>query len=170
MRGSWRPEARVAAPFASPPLDAGRAPHHHRGMFQLVYVSSARALFTAADLAALLAVARVRNAELGVTGMLVYHDGNFMQVLEGDREVVLELSRKIERDPRHHGFLRLLGRELPEREFGEWSMGFVDATALSSDDVDAFSPVLRDPAEAERVFGQPGQARKLLASFRRSVR
>lgn len=139
-------------------------------MFQLVYVSAARELFSPADLAALLAKARANNSRLGVTGMLVYHDGNFMQVLEGEREVVRSLAARIELDPRHRNFIALRQREVTEREFGEWSMGFVDSSALAVEDRDAYSPLLRDPALAETFFRQPGQARVLLSSFRRNLR
>ncbi len=64
-------------------------------MFFLVYVSSATRPFSGEDLRALLATCRKNNAELGVTGMLLYKDGNFMQVLEGDEEAVRGLYEKI---------------------------------------------------------------------------
>ncbi len=57
-------------------------------MFFLVYVSSATRPFSGEDLRALLETCRKDNAELGVTGMLLYKDGNFMQVLEGDEDAV----------------------------------------------------------------------------------
>lgn len=139
-------------------------------MFQLVYASSAVDLFSAADLAALLKKSRDNNTRLGVSGMLVYHDGNFMQVLEGDHGTVTALAARIERDPRHRGFLRLMGRDIPEREFGEWSMGFVDSSAVSSEDRAAFSPMLRDPAAAAEFFATPGRAHVLLSTFRRNMR
>ena len=61
-------------------------------MFHLVYASSALQPFTKPELQALLEQARQKNAKLGVTGMLLYKDGNFMQVLEGEKETVRKLG------------------------------------------------------------------------------
>jgi hypothetical protein len=77
-------------------------------MFQLVYVSSASRKFNTNELHELLVQARQKNRELGVTGMLLYKDGNFMQVLEGQQEVVSKLAEKIELDPRHKGIIVVL--------------------------------------------------------------
>jgi len=73
----------------------------------LVYVSSATLPFSGEDLRALLATCRENNAELGVTGMLLYKDGNFMQVLEGDEQAVRGLYARIAADPRHGGEITL---------------------------------------------------------------
>src|ERR687893_1319722 len=76
-------------------------------VFFLVYVSSAVRLFSAEDLRALLETCRKNNAELGVTGMPLYKDGNFMQVLEGDEEAVRGLYARIVAAPRHRGEITL---------------------------------------------------------------
>ena len=60
-------------------------------MFHLVYVSSAVRPFSKSELVELLNVTRDNNSRLGVTGMLLYRDGNFMQVLEGGEPVVRAL-------------------------------------------------------------------------------
>ncbi len=93
-------------------------------VFQLVYASAAVGELGEEDLAAILASARANNKPAGITGMLVYHEGSFLQALEGDREVVEALYERIERDPRHTDALVLLRREVESRGFGRWSMGF----------------------------------------------
>jgi Sensors of blue-light using FAD len=55
-----------------------------RAMFHIVYASSASEAFTGPELQVLLDQARQKNAKFAVTGMLLYKDGNFMQVLEGE--------------------------------------------------------------------------------------
>lgn len=60
-------------------------------MIQLVYMSAALWRPTRSDLVTLLAKARQNNSQLGVTGMLLYHDGSFMQVLEGEEPAVIGL-------------------------------------------------------------------------------
>lgn len=70
-------------------------------MFFLVYVSSAVRPFSRSDLEDLPATSRDNNAELGITGMLLYRDDNFMQILEGEEGPVRALYDKIGNDPRH---------------------------------------------------------------------
>jgi hypothetical protein len=67
-------------------------------MFQLVYVSDASVLFSQDDPRQLLAVARRNNVIHGVTGMLVYCDIQFLQVLEGDVANVVSTYDRIEKD------------------------------------------------------------------------
>jgi hypothetical protein len=76
------------------------------------------------ELADMLLSARVRNAASGVTGMLVYAGGNFMQVLEGPPLEVRRTLTRIRRDPRHTGLIVLLETEVSERYFPQWSMAF----------------------------------------------
>lgn len=130
-------------------------------MLQLVYASSATHLFSPDDLVDILRASRRNNAEAGVTGALLYSDGNFMQVLEGPEGPVTETYDRIAKDPRHRGVLPLLRQAVDERQFPEWTMGF-----RSLDDLAA-----PDRAGAQTLFDltEPGAARaqRLLHSFRR---
>ena len=91
---------------------------------QLVYVSAAAHLMKESELVAILETARIENANLNVTGMLLYAEGAFIQVLEGDAQAVERLLRKIKRDARHRRFLILLDRVIHDRDFDGWSMAF----------------------------------------------
>ncbi|MCA9738410.1 MAG: BLUF domain-containing protein, partial [Gemmatimonadetes bacterium] len=71
----------------------------------------------------LLEGARATNTRLGVTGLLLFHEGSFIQVLEGPPDVVEALYARIETDPRHGGALVLSRGLVEERSFGEWRMG-----------------------------------------------
>ncbi len=96
-------------------------------MHQIVYTSSARQEFSAADLKKLLVAARMRNKAVGVTGMLVFHDGAFLQAIEGEKRAVSEIFARVQNDPRHGDLVVLHRGPGPEqRVFGEWSMGFAD--------------------------------------------
>ncbi|HTL52025.1 MAG TPA: BLUF domain-containing protein, partial [Planctomycetota bacterium] len=77
-------------------------------MYQIVSVSSATKPLTPEELIALLKTSRERNTKRGITGILLYKDGNFMHVIEGEQTVVETLSAKIAKDPRHHTILSLL--------------------------------------------------------------
>lgn len=76
------------------------------------------------ELLSLLQEARKENERLGITGMLLYQEGNFMQMLEGDKKTVLDLYEKIKKDDRHNGVLTMLTGDIDERNFEDWTMGF----------------------------------------------
>jgi len=102
-------------------------------MHQIVYTSSAKQEFSAADLKKLLVAARMRNKAVGVTGMLVFHDGAFLQALEGEKRAVNEIFARIQDDPRHGDLVVLHRGPGPEqRVFGEWSMGFADFSGAAA--------------------------------------
>ena len=72
----------------------------------------------------LLAAARIANSKRGVTGMLAYIKGNFLQVIEGDDLVVDSLLDKIKGDPGHKRVFLLARDPITARYFADWSMGF----------------------------------------------
>lgn len=91
-------------------------------MLQLLYISSARREACPLDLDALFAQANRNNARDEITGLL-YTDGHrFLQVIEGPKATVEDAFLRIIADPRHHALVLLSRREVPAREFGEWSM------------------------------------------------
>lgn len=93
-------------------------------VFQLGYASAAAEPFSDDDLKELLAKARTNNSALGVTGMLLYHEGSFIQILEGDERTVQTLYAKIAEDPRHSNAMLLFKARGAERSFDQWTMGF----------------------------------------------
>ena len=127
---------------------------------QLVYGSSAPRLLPREDVLDILRASRRNNPTVGVTGALLYADGNFMQVLEGPAEAVDGVYRRVQRDPRHHGVLTLLDTAAAERAFPDWSMGFVHGDDLSAEDRESTRSLYDLTAPI------PGQARRLLATFR----
>ena len=99
-------------------------------MFRLIYRSREREKFSPLDLKKLLARARSRNRAVRVTGMLIYNEHDFLQVLEGDERAVKTTFLRIENDPRHEDLCVLQHAEFVRGPcmFGEWSMGFADVT------------------------------------------
>lgn len=93
-------------------------------IFYLIYVSSAIKLMEEEELLLLLEEAREKNLRLGITGMLLYKEGNFMQMLEGDRKAVLELYDTIKKDDRHKDVHTIVSSEIKKRNFENWTMGF----------------------------------------------
>ena len=81
------------------------------------------------DLEEILEHARRNNSRSGITGALVYVDGVFLQILEGDTKVVQELMAKISRDVRHETVTVLKQGEIPAAIFPDWKMAYVSATS-----------------------------------------
>ena len=134
----------------------------------LVYISSSTRLMEDADLAELLAQARENNARNNITGMLLYKDGGFIQVIEGEDEVVSSLHDKILKDSRHKSIITLLKGELESRQFSEWSMAFTNINSLNQVEREGFSEFLSESFNADYFGKQPHDALKLLLSFKRS--
>ena len=68
---------------------------------------------------------RVNNKFADVTGLLVYVDGNFLQVLEGEQEVVSALLEKISKDCRHEDVKVVYKTSIENRTFNSWQMAYV---------------------------------------------
>ena len=131
---------------------------------QCVYASAGTQDFTAEELAQLLEVSRDNNARLNLTGMLLYADGSFFQVLEGPADVVDALYAKIENDARHAQMTLIIKEPIPRRYFDDWTMGF---HKVSREELDGIAGV-NDFFGKDRtmVSVDAGRARKLLAAFR----
>ena len=95
-------------------------------MFALVYRSKAIPGFGRVQIKEMLEKARPYNAEQGITGCLLYHDGEFLQYLEGNQIRVLELYDKIKKDQRHTDLELISHGYRQERWFKDWEMAFED--------------------------------------------
>jgi hypothetical protein len=100
-------------------------------MLQVIYASAATNPFDRENLVELLKIARSKNMAADISGMLLYHSGSFLQVLEGPEQNVEELYAKIQKDPRHTRCLLIWRDSIQQKEFENWSMGFVDTTRVA---------------------------------------
>lgn len=139
-------------------------------IYQLVYVSSAVRLWTDKALAALLRTSRANNEAAGVTGMLLYQGGNFIQAIEGPEASVKALEARIQADPRHRGVIVLAEGFVPERHFPEWTMGFQRMEGVLGAGEEGQSPAWGRGITPEALVGTPGRALTLLRSFRQATR
>jgi len=93
-------------------------------MYFLIYLSTASIPLTDQQLSDILTKSRINNSKQDITGLLLYHDGSIIQVLEGDKEIVQNLYAIISNDTRHAGAISMLEGESEQRNFPDWSMGF----------------------------------------------
>lgn len=130
----------------------------------LAYSSVGTHHFEQSELVDLLAFARNFNSRNGLTGMLLYVDESFFQILEGDPKTLHDLYSRIEQDKRHTRLIKLIDMPIEKRTFSDWSMGFAKVTRADL----ATIPGLNDFFGKGSVFSElePGKAQILLEAFR----
>lgn len=133
-------------------------------LIQCIYTSAAARPFEAEELTALLVAARRHNEQQGLTGMLLYSEGSFFQVLEGPAEAVDALYHRIELDPRHVLMTKLIRESIKERSFEDWTMGYCQASRQDIARIVGLNDFLRVSHSGPDEHA--GRARKLLAAFR----
>ncbi len=133
-------------------------------LIHCVYTSAATQDFSQENLEALLKSAREFNVLHGLTGMLLYSEGSFFQVLEGPEEVVAALYAKIERDKRHEQVTKIIVEPIHKRSFAEWTMGFSNVSREELAKIEGTN----DFFSKARCFAEldAGRAKKLLTAFR----
>ena len=140
-------------------------------MITLIYGSSAVHDMTESELLDLLTTSKANNDALGITGMLLYKGGNFLQVLEGEKEAVEALYRKIQADKRHRGVMTIFRRPLKERVFGDWKMGFANLDTIDPETMpDGFSNFMSQSIDADAFSDEPSYAYVFLEGFRDLMR
>lgn len=129
----------------------------------VIYNSAATAPMDEQALVDLLEKSRNNNAAVGITGMLLYNDGSFFQVLEGPTEEVQRLAARIENDPRHDRMTVIIKEPIARRSFGAWTMGFAHVATSELREIEG----MNDFFEGQRVLTEidAGRARKLLSAF-----
>ena len=100
-------------------------------LVRLMYASRAVPALDQEELVTILRQSKANNPSTGVTGVLCYSGGIFLQVLEGGRSAVNKLYNRIGGDPRHTDVELLLYEEIGERRFASWSMGQVNMSRLN---------------------------------------
>jgi Sensors of blue-light using FAD len=99
-------------------------------VWQLLYRSEQAYEMDSDDMVKLLLDARAFNRENSVTGMLLHHEGQFMQLLEGDQHQVQSLYRRISEDARHRNVTLEVNAPAKDRMFPEWHMGYAAAPEI----------------------------------------
>ena len=100
-------------------------------LVRLMYASRAVPAVDHEELLAILKKSKANNPNAGITGVLCFSEGIFIQVLEGGRNAVNILYNRISADSRHSDVLLLNYEEIEERRFAGWSMGQVNMARLN---------------------------------------
>jgi len=137
-------------------------------LISITYNSSAAVPFSEGELLELLTLSRENNTAQGVTGLLLFKRGKFLQVLEGDERRVRDLLGRIEKDPRHYQVEELRWEVIKERRFPDWSMGFRNLDNVDVQRTPGYSMFMNEPLTSPDFKADPSRVRKLLSVFRES--
>ena len=94
---------------------------------QLIYVSKLDCNLAINNLAGIFEKAAKKNKARDITGFIVYNEKYFLQIIEGNKDTINNLYEKIIQDVRHTDILLLGTKDLENRDFEEWNLGYVDS-------------------------------------------
>lgn len=130
-----------------------------KDLVELSYLSEAVSDMSFLGLMRLLESARAFNQQNGITGILLYDNQQFGQIIEGERANIIKVWKRIQEDKRHHRIELLEIREISERSFPDWLLRFYGGETLTRD----------YPALAEMVGGMDKHSLALMNKMRASL-
>ncbi len=136
---------------------------------RIVYLSTANGMPEDSDLFALLESARRSNARSGISGVLLYGSGSFLQVLEGTSPSIDDVFETIKQDPRHRNVIEVLNEEVDRAAFGKWSMAFVQQQSMMPVDQQAFIDLQVRAFRRRKDTGQDHIVDMLVRAFMESI-
>ncbi len=133
-------------------------------MLSITYLSSATRLMSSDQLVEMLEAIRPRNAERGLTGLLLYSGGNIIQTIEGPDDIVASTFADIEADPRHTDVTEAFRLTIEERSFPDWSMGFTYVSQVDTGGLEGFNAFLQSATDDVGVSQR--QVRAMVRAFK----
>lgn len=136
-------------------------------LYELLYTSSANHDFSQHELVSLLLQAREHNQKAGITGLLVYYQREFMQLLEGEESEIRGLWKRIFFDSRHRSPQILHEGTISRRAFPNWSMAFpTDSNNIDTELSCSLSNYLVSPAPLKVLSSRNNIGYKLLRNLK----
>ena len=132
-------------------------------LHEIIYVSLATHEMAQAELLQLLDESRGYNVAHGITGLLMYHRQEFLQLLEGERDEVEALYATICRDPRHQQVYAMWEGPVQALSFDHWAMGFVSPDEEARRERPGYEGVLSDGLVSA---GKGSNGKKILLQLR----
>jgi len=117
------------------------------------------------ELENILEQSRQNNSKVDITGMLLYEDGAFFQVLEGEESVVDAVFKKIKKDTRHDRVTKLIVEPIDERAFGEWTMGYPRVSRQELKEIEGLNDFFSQGNSFLEL--EQGRAKMLLKAFKK---
>lgn len=138
-------------------------------MICIVYISSAKLGLAHSEIMNIVEDSRINNEKNGLTGLLLFNSGNFMQLLEGEESIVDALYEKIKKDRRHTEVKLLLREPITHRNFSNWTMGFKNIEKLKETKPELLNSFLTDDLNFAVYQKNPYRALEFLETFKRII-
>ncbi|MFK8031302.1 MAG: BLUF domain-containing protein [Gammaproteobacteria bacterium] len=135
-------------------------------MIQVSYASRTDGRMSTEQLMELLVQCQTNNRKRGVTGMLLYGNETFLQALEGEDDVVDGLVEHIHKDPRHADLKILHRREIEQREYADWTMGFKRVTDQALKNIDGLANFAAKDFHFDYLIGHKPVINTLMHHYR----
>ncbi len=137
-----------------------------KDLIHIVYVSFSERELTEKELEELLVDIRKRNKLQKVTGLLLYKDGAFIQLIEGKTNTIQNLFERIKNDKRHSNIVLLLEESIKKRAFPDWTMGYFKLNKEQSGKIPGYSEFMHSTDSRKLIESTSHEAMKLLNSFK----
>jgi len=102
--------------------------------YAITYVSTAKKELSSTEIDDLLTTSKKNNNKKSITGVLLYKDGNFLQLIEGKKTEILTLFETIIKDERHTNIIKIFGKEKDSKPFDGYHVDFVTNKKLQYSD------------------------------------
>jgi len=136
-------------------------------LIHIVYMSFSSRALSEAELNAFLATIRRKNQDQGITGLLLYNDEAFIQVIEGKKDTIDQVFKLISQDSRHSNIVKLLEEPIVKRAFPDWSMGFRKLGGTDNTKIAGYSDFMHQDKTKFKARECAESVRHLLNSFKR---
>lgn len=100
--------------------------------YAISYVSTAKRSLSETEIRQILNDSEINNDKQNITGLLLYSEGNFFQIIEGDQKQIIQLYETIEDDSRHFNVIKLFGKEINKESFDGYKSDFISEDARYS--------------------------------------
>lgn len=132
-------------------------------LMHFVYNSTSLKNIKVSDVEQILLISRCNNLKQNITGILLWDNNNFFQVLEGPTSNVVPLITKIKQDARHQNVVQIINETIPRRLFENWSMGCANISDLNFLSFEGLNDFYQEGTSLTTL--SPGRAKKLLLAF-----
>lgn len=133
-------------------------------LMHLIYCSASTENMDHDQLNSILDIARNRNKKYNITGMLLYTQGSFLQVLEGNADFIGEIFSNILKDNRHTNITVIIKEPIAKRSFGEWTMGYADISPMDLDSIAGANDFFASGKSFLNI--SEGRAKKIISAFK----
>lgn len=119
--------------------------------YAICYVSTANQDLSSSEIVEILQQTESRNNKHGINGLLVFSDGTFFEVIEGEKMMIKELFETIREDGRHKNLIVIFEKDIPKKLFDDKDSTFISENMLYRKmDEDHFLEYIKDLDESTK--------------------